>query len=270
MLKLKIMKNLILTLSIIASFFSLQAQQITPDVINSLGGSSQYSGGYLASSVGEPVIGTSMGSNTTLTQGFLQTWKKLSKQIALKLFLEGLYAGSSQMNQARNATAPEYGTGISDRITVELHNASSPYGLAYSYSNTDLHTDGVVNIDDVPAGITGSYFIVVKHRNSIETWSKLPLDFSTPSDVNYDFSTAASMAFGNNLKQMGTVFAIYAGDETQDGFVDVSDMSAIDNASTAIQKGYYPEDINGDGIVDVSDMSIIDNNSTAIVHKIMP
>ena len=264
------MKRLILIISFLTLCLSIQAQQVKPDVVNSMGGSSQYSGGYLAFSVGEPVVGTSVGTNTTLTQGFLQTWKKLSKQIALKLFLEGLYAGSSQMNQARNATAPELGTGIADMISVELHNASSPYGLAYIYNNTDLHTDGVVNIDDVPGSITGSYFIVVKHRNSIETWSKLPLDFSSPSDVSYDFSTAASMAFGNNMKQMGTIFAIYAGDETQDGYVDASDMLAIDNASTIIQKGYYPEDINGDGVVDASDMLIIDNNSTALIRVKRP
>jgi hypothetical protein len=47
-------------------------------------------------------------------------------------------------------------------------------------------------------------------------------------------------------------------------------MSFIENASTAILHGYYPEDVNGDGIVDGGDMSLIENNSTAIVRVLKP
>jgi len=47
-------------------------------------------------------------------------------------------------------------------------------------------------------------------------------------------------------------------------------MAKIDNATKAIQVGYYPEDVNGDGLVDGSDMAIIDNNSVAVVFARRP
>jgi M6 family metalloprotease-like protein len=194
-----------------------------------------------------------------------------TKTLQIKLFLESLYSGAGLMNQAQNSTGAQFGPNIADRVSFELHNASSPYNIVYSESNIDVTKNGILSTSSIPCSISSSYYIVLKHRNSVETWSNIPVDFSNTSAITYDFTTSASQAFSNNQKLMpGNVYAIYAGDETQDGYVDVSDMSAIDNASTAIKKGYYPEDINGDGIVDVSDMSVIDNNSTAIVRKITP
>ena len=97
------------------------------------------------------------------------------------------------------------------------------------------------------------------------------VDFSR-SIISYDFTTAASITYDNNMKlNGGNVYSIYAGDATQDGVVHGSDMAVIDNGSRPpIIIGYYPEDINGDGIVDASDMAIIDNNSTAVVHVVRP
>ena len=192
-----------------------------------------------------------------------------TKTLSVKVFLEGLYAGSGHMNQAMNATGAQYLSGIADQITIELHDAASPYGVAYTYSNTDLHTDGTATITTIPGTVTGSYYLVIKHRNSIQTWSADPVSFSG-STISYDFSIAATQAFGSNMKLKSGVYTIYAGDETQDGYVDASDMLAIDNASTALLTGYILQDINGDGYVDATDMLIIDNNSTALVHVIKP
>ncbi len=264
------MKKIVMILSFILLKTLVQAQ-VTPTVINTMGGSAQYAGGYLAFSVGEPIIGTSSTNNTTLTQGFLQTWKALSKQMAVKLFLEGLYAGGGMMNQAQDISNPKFGAGIADKVTVELHESTAPYGVAYTFADADLNTNGSVTINNLPANISGSYYLVIKHRNSVETWSNDVVDFNVPGSFTYDFTTAAYKAYGNNQKLMsGDIFAIYGGDAVQDGIVDGSDMAAIDNASTAIQKGYFPEDINGDGIVDATDMALVDNNSTAVVQMKKP
>jgi hypothetical protein len=256
------MKKLIITFSILTLCLSLQAQQMKPDVINSSGGSAQYSGGYLAYTVGEPIVGTNSGSSVTLSQGFLQTWQMLVKQLAIKVFLEGLYAGGGMMNQAQGTSGPQFPAGIADKVGVELHNSATPYGIFYEDNNIDLHTDGTLQMSNLPSNTSGSYYIVIRHRNSMQTWSALPYSFAGIGQFSYDFSTSASQAYGNNQKLMGTVYAIWGGDPTQDGIVDGSDMTAIDNASKppALQ-GYYPEDVNGDGIVDGSDMTMIDNNS---------
>ena len=187
-----------------------------------------------------------------------------NKTLNITLFLEGLYSGSGIMNQAYDDMGPHFGTGIADRVTIELHDGTTPFTTAYTYGDADLNTSGTLAITTLPASITGSYYIVIKHRNSIETWSTVPVSFAGGT-VSYDFSSASSQAYGNNLKLMGTVYVIFGGDASQDGAVDGTDMALIDNASTAVLVGYNPEDVNGDGIVDGSDMAMVDNNSTAIV-----
>jgi hypothetical protein len=46
---------------------------------------------------------------------------------------------------------------------------------------------------------------------------------------NYDFTTASSQAFGNNMVFKLGRYCIYSGDENQDGIVDVSDIIDIYN-----------------------------------------
>ena len=129
----------------------------------------------------------------------------------------------------------------------------------------------MIEISSIPGNITGSYFIVVKHRSSIETWSVAPVDFGLTNPVFYNFTTSASKAYGNNEKLiMNLVYAIWGGDASQDGTVDATDMGIVDNAVTALLKGYYPEDVNGDGTVDASDMSLIDNNATNLIRVKKP
>jgi hypothetical protein len=264
------MKKIVMILGFLILSITIKAQ-FKPDIINSMGGSAQYAGGYLAFSVGEPIIGTTSGSNFSLTQGFLQTWKALVKQLVIKVFLEGLYSTGGIMNQARGISSPQFGAGIADKVTFELHEATSPYNLVYTFINADLNINGNVTINNIPSYLTGSYYLVVKHRNSVETWSSDVIDLNGTGIFTYDFSIAATKAYGNNQKQMAeNIFAIYGGDGVLDGFIDASDMAAIDNAGTAIQRGYFPEDVNGDGIVDASDMALVDNNSTAVVHLKRP
>jgi hypothetical protein len=210
-------------------------------------------------------------NGTTNISGELIVAAPATKTLNIKLYLEGLYnPGTGLMNQAMDAGAtPKFGTGIADQVTVELHDAITPFGIAYTYSNVNLNTDGTLTISTIPGSITGSYYVVIKHRNSIETWSMSPVAFGgTP--ISYDFSTAAAQAYGNNMKLMGGVYTMYGGDASLDGAVDGTDMAAIDNASTAVLGGYHSEDVNGDGVVDGSDMALIDNNSTAVVQVQRP
>ncbi|NVO20847.1 MAG: alpha/beta hydrolase fold domain-containing protein [Bacteroidetes bacterium] len=189
-----------------------------------------------------------------------------TKSLNVKLYLEGLYADAGVMNQAKGTSGPQFGAGIADQVTIELHQSAAPYDLAYTFSNINLSTVGNLLINTIPGSITGSYYIVVKHRNSVETWSSNPVNFGLAGPVSFDFSTSISQAYGNNLRLVGSICLIYGGDAYHDGSVDGSDMAVIDNASTSLLHGYFAEDVNGDGVVDGSDMALIDNNSTALVH----
>ena len=114
-----------------------------------------------------------------------------------------------------------------------------------------------------------SYYLVVKHRNSIETWSRLSVSFVL-NQLTYNFTTAASKAYGNNLKLKGTKYCIYSGDVNRDGSVDASDMALVDNDLFNFVTGYTFTDVDGDNNVDASDLSITDNNSYNFVSLMRP
>jgi hypothetical protein len=122
----------------------------------------------------------------------------------------------------------------------------------------------------VPSVHNGSYYITVRHRNSIETVSSLPVSFNS-STIQYNFTDAASKAFGGNMKQAPDgVWMIFGGDANQDGIVDSGDMIVIDNDVANFVSGYVSSDVNGDGLVDSGDMILADNNGSLFVVVVLP
>lgn len=190
------------------------------------------------------------------------------KHLNLTLFLEGLFNGVS-MNKAQNGSGNQFPGTVADQVSVELHNSTAPYALAAGPYTVNVNTDGSASVT-IPSSFVSSYYVVVKHRNSVETWTSSPISFGGAT-MNYNFSSGAGQAYGNNLKSLaGGYFGIYVGDPSQDGIVDGSDLALVDNASTAVLHGYLAQDQNGDGVVDGTDMALLDNNSTATIHAIFP
>jgi hypothetical protein len=206
--------------------------------------------------------------NTTATNGSVNS---ATKTLNLKVFLEGLYAGGALMNQAIDGITglPQFGPGIADQVNVELHTDGNYSNIAYSSGPVNLSTGGIVTINDIPAVSSGPYYITIKHRNSIETTSGAAVSFAG-STISYDFTTAATQAYGDNMKLMGTDYSIWSGDVNQDGIIDSGDMNPVENASIGITFGYVPEDVNGDGLVDSGDMNIVENNSIGIIMVQVP
>ncbi len=97
--------------------------------------------------------------------------------LQLHVFIQGFYLGSGQMNSIVAA-------GQTDTITVELHAATSPYGLVYSAKEV-LSISGNAAIPFPAAASGNNYYIVVHHRNSIETWSKNIVLFSGTTLYNF-------------------------------------------------------------------------------------
>ncbi len=56
----------------------------------------------------------------------------------------------------------------------------------------------------------------------------------------------------------------------QDGTIDGSDNSMVDNDARIFLMGYNVSDLNGDGIVDGSDLLIVDNNAANFVTLLRP
>ncbi len=184
------------------------------------------------------------------------------------VFPEGLYAGSGLLNPSYDDLGLHWPAGVSDHITVELHNASTYSTIEHSVPDVALSEAGTATVS-IPAELNASYYITIKHRNCIETTSALPVNFSG-AVISYAFSTQAQ-AYGNNMRLMDDGYAvIYTGDVNQDGLVDGDDLQAIGNLADYAGSGYVPEDITGDGLVDGSDLQAAGNNSDYAIGAVLP
>jgi len=188
--------------------------------------------------------------------------------LTLTAMLEGLYNGSGTMRQAQDASGNHYTGNTADQVTVELHSSINYGTIVYSAGNVNLSTTGIATVT-IPGAYNGSYYVTVKHRNSIETTTAAPVAM-TGGSVSYNFSTSVAQAYGSNLYGIGGVYVIWGGDVNQDGIIDSGDMNPVENESVAITMGYVAEDVNGDGLVDSGDMNMVENNSIAIITVITP
>jgi hypothetical protein len=188
--------------------------------------------------------------------------------VSAKFFIEGYYDVAThamrpvKANQGIGASATEV-----DTVTFELRNPTT-YAIVASTTAT-LGTNGLATAI-FNSSISGSYYLVIKHRNMIETWSANPITISTVTS-NYDFSNQNSKAYGANMVQVEPgVWALYSGDINHDSNVDNGDYSIWEADANDFLAGYYPTDLNGDGNVDNADYSIWESNSNNFIFSIRP
>ncbi|MBK8586216.1 MAG: hypothetical protein IPN88_12640 [Bacteroidetes bacterium] len=179
-----------------------------------------------------------------------------SVTLNLKVLISGFYIGN---NLLQPAIDPVNFPSVCDTIIVELHSSVSPYATLYSDKKTiDVSGNGVFTFPST--ALNGSFYIVVKHRNTIETWSNAAVSFAV-SPVTYNFSNAANKALGNNLKLLEAgVYGVYSGDIDKNNVINTNDLSAVESNSVLFLTGYIPTDVTGNGIVESSDQSVVENN----------
>ncbi|MEZ4824247.1 MAG: hypothetical protein R2942_18385 [Ignavibacteria bacterium] len=159
-------------------------------------------------------------------------------------------------------------TQVSDTVDIHLMNSVSPYNEIASVSGVlNTNGQGTFIFNSAPSG---SYYIKITHRNSLETWNASPVALSTGGSLNYNFTTAASQAYGNNTILTSGRYCDYSGDVTQEGSVDLNDVVNVNNASSVFTTGYVVQDVTGDNLVDLSDLIITFNNASMFVTKISP
>lgn len=172
-----------------------------------------------------------------------------SLQLNAKIIIEGFY---NTINDRLNTK---------DTVTAYIRNISPPYQFVDSGKAIidSLAFTGGFCFNFAQEGI---YYIKIKHRNGLETWSKTGGEiFSKSKPTYYDFTTSASQAYGSNLKLKGGKYCLYSGDCNQDGVIDVLDFAIIDNDAYRFFTGrFLPSDLNGDNQTDALDMTIADNN----------
>ena len=198
-----------------------------------------------------------------------------------EIIMNGTYTGGGTINgniaYILNLTVliegfynPSTDTMISDTVRVYLRNISSPYNVIDSSDASIKEGIGSFIFSNITNGT--NYYLDIRHRNSIETWSAAGQSFASYFKV-YDFTNANTQAYGNNMIQVNTSpirFALYSGDVNQDGFVELSDVVSIYNDAGNFVTGYANTDVNGDNLIDLSDLLITYNNAAAFVSKVTP
>lgn len=166
-----------------------------------------------------------------------------------------------------------------DTIKVILRYGLSPYhkidsvtGIFHpeTFEVRSLDLNGLPVTSDIE--YNKSHYIVIKHRNSIETWSSARWN-SIADTLKYDFTPNSTFAYGSNQVEVndGPVrFAIYSGDVNQDGVIDGSDLSLIDNDAFNFSNGYLRTDLDGNRFIDASDAALAENNAANFVTALHP
>lgn len=174
----------------------------------------------------------------------------------LKVLVQGFWNGSSN---------------VGDTVKAYVRQTTSPYTVL-DVATGKTNSSGNVMLSYTHPHIQNGnpYYIVVEHRNSIQTWSKPGGEIWVTSILSYDFTTSSSQAYGSNQILSGGKYCIYGADVNQDGVVDLTDIVMIFNDASVFATGYIPTDVNGDDLADLSDITLAFNNATAFVSVITP
>jgi bacillopeptidase F len=199
------------------------------------------------------VINSNDPVNSTITIPVTMEIANIFELTSFTALVEGFYDGTSM---------------VSDTVTVELRNTSVPYTLI-DQTKILLNNNGQGSGSFFNAVNGTPYYLVVKHRNAVETWSSTPQTFTTNS-MSYDFTTGQNKAYGNNLKLIGSKWCIYGGDVNQDGFVETADVNLVFTDNVNGSTGYIPTDLNGDMLTEIEDLNIVFTNSVLGVESKSP
>lgn len=169
-----------------------------------------------------------------------------------------------------------------DTVTVSLMDGITKAFVASA--RNILQTDGSLTLKfDDPVLLGGTYYIKVNHRNALETCNANPIVIAGTN--TFDFSTAATQAYGSNMVDVGTpagepaTWAFYSGDISdstsatvgvQDGLIQEQDYLDLESTIANFLNGYKVEDLTGDGLVEAADFSLLENNVASGVMEVHP
>jgi len=116
-------------------------------------------------------VSDGLGCTATQQHVLIQPANPCSVVVSVRIFIEGRYSGNLTMNSLSGGL-------VADTLTLQLRQPASPYGVVLS-AQAVLDTNGWAHFTFPPSLWQQSAYAVIRHRNSLETWSKLPLSFPT-------------------------------------------------------------------------------------------
>lgn len=232
---------------------------VTPPVTPSINVVCQQNDTYTLSTTGD---GGCLSTNSTTVNV-----SSCPTPLQLKLFIQGYYKSSSNMRPVLFNDGLSTDATDCDSIVVFLHEMQSPYQIVDSV-HTIMQTNGsaICHFTDR----VGLFYISVRSRNAVETWSSMPFQVSNNGSL-YDFTSTSSQAYGNNMKQVENgVWAFYSGDINADGNIDNTDYVLLMNDIDDFTFGYQTSDLDGDGNVDLLDLPVLEQNLIQFISSEFP
>ncbi len=110
--------------------------------------------------------------------------------ISTKVLIEGFYIGNGMMNAVVD---PLNHPMLCDTVEMSLSQPVPPFAILYADKKV-VATNGNATFNFNTMPYYGSYYLVFRHRNSLETWSASPVMIAAPV-TTFDFSTPS----GNRL-----------------------------------------------------------------------
>lgn len=157
-----------------------------------------------------------------------------------------------------------------DTLTISIMENIAPYSEVEKKKIVYDSLTGVSNVPLTLARNTSSYYIKVAHRNSVTTWSAVPVICSS-NLINYDYTPDSFKAYGNNLIMIEGKASFFTGDINKDHIVDLTDIVSIYNFASVFTSGtYLLDDLNFDGLVDLTDLVAAHNNANIFVSEKSP
>jgi hypothetical protein len=218
---------------------------------------------------------TSTGTDKVSSMRFAESGSLTEVTVNAKVFLQGPYSGGSMSttlntNSFLPTSQPYSGspwtysgtesvagtyytshTDVVDWILVELRTGTAA-GTKVAERAAFIKSDGTITDLDGSSTVvfdgvsTGSYYIVIKHRNHLAIMSASVVALSG-SSAQYDFTTAQAQAYGTNaMISLGSgKYGMISGDGNKDGGIYGEDY--ILYQTTQGNEGYQIGDYNLDG-----------------------
>ncbi len=192
--------------------------------------------------------------------GFIYTFKPVQTNgvINITMIPEGYYSTEKGV-----LSAP-------DTLRAYLASAIAPDFVAVDSSDLIIDSVTFTGSATFTHASTGAYYLYVAGRAVVQTWSANEITYTSGAAGSYDFTTAASQAYGSNMVKKGTKWCLYSGDVDQSKFVDNNDLLRIDNDAFNFVHQYTVTDLDGTKYVDNNDLLICDNNAFNFVGSKNP
>ncbi|MFN5355898.1 MAG: hypothetical protein ACK5CT_04715, partial [Bacteroidota bacterium] len=164
-------------------------------------------------------VTNSTGCTGTSSTSF--SYVSSNPELTVRLFIEGLYVGNGYMDLPLVNSGLSSNAQHADSVELSLVSPAEQSNVAYK-KKAILLSPGQATIT-LPGWVLGnSYYIVIKHRSSVETWSKQPIAFL---QENTYFNAGGNSAYASVLT--GTASAITNSTATVSATVQSDGGSAV-------------------------------------------